>query len=378
MERIIKYIVIYFLLISFISCNKNETEVTVSLEANQTELLRLGEPVQLISLQNTKNSQLEYIEKVAFDVENNRIFVQSDLNIFFFDANGKFITKLKKGRGPGEISNIIYFTIDRRRKLIYATQDQANIFCIIDYNGNLVKKHQLVNYYCQAIYPIDNENVFLLNNTVNSNNPWFVGVYNLEKEMITQSYIPANESKYPLLIYPMVSNFMKYKDHLYFVNANIFGMFEFKKNVFNKLISYELGDREAPKDFSDKFEQRRRSNSFEAESKRLGYIPNLINTFFFKEYNFVIIGDKLNSCYAIDAKSHYKIYLSKTIASYFNLPDVKSLKNPVEIEEDYLTFGCQPLDFYKPEEFGETKQLTFGDETIEVNYDSNPFLIIVK
>jgi hypothetical protein len=360
-----------------VNCTKKSNDVVV-LEPTINLKLHLGKTTQLISLERTDESQLETIKKAATDLSSDRIFVLSDFNLFVFDANGKFITKLKKGRGPGEVSKILYFAIDKEKKLIYATQDRANIITIIGYDGEVKKNHTIVDYYCQSIEPIDENNVFLLNNTASKTDPFFIGKCNLQEEIVGQRFISAEESNYPLLTFPMVSNFTRSDGRLFFAHANIFGLYEYKKNQFHKIVTYELGERQVPKRFSERYEKNRRMGIFLDETIRNGYVPNLLSTFYFKEYNLVIIGDENNSCYAINKNKPKDVYLNGAITEYFNLPNVESLKNPVEIDEDYLTFGCEPLDFFKIDEVNENKQIKIEGHTIEVSYESNPFLVIVK
>jgi hypothetical protein len=361
----------------FGGCSNNSRNI-VKLESTEVTKLNLGNPIRIVILERTAESQLESIKKTAIDLPNNRIFVLSDFNLFIFDTDGKFLTKLKKGKGPGEISKIIYFSVDRDQKLIYATQDRANVICTIDYNGNIKRTHTLFDYHCQAIEPLDNLNVLLVNNTVSNTDPYFIGNCNLEKDTITKRYISANNSEYPLLAYAMVSNFTKSNGRLYFANANIFGLFEYKDNNFKKILSYDLGNRKVPKSFSEQFEPKRRMGVFQDEAKRRGFVPKLISSFFFKGYNLVILEDENNSCYAIKSNDYQTVYLNGSIADYFNLPNVESLKNIVEVNQDYLTFSCEPLDFYDINEVNKTKNLNIGNFNIDFNYDSNPFLIVVE
>ena len=378
MLKIFMYFLFVTIFIFLIESCAEKSQNIVKLEPTENENLCLGKPTQLISLERTNESQLETIKKAAIDLQNNRIFVLSDFNLFIFDANGKFITKLKKGRGPGEISKIIYFAIDKKQKLIYATQDRANIICIIDYNGVIKQTHTLFNFYCQSIVPLDSKNVFLLNNTASKTEPFFIGKCNLEKDTIIQRLIAADESNYPLLTFSMVSNFTKSNNRLFFAHASIFGLYEYKDDKFQKILTYDLGARQVPKRFSEQFEPKRKMGVFLDEAKRKGYVPKLLSSFFFKGYNLVVIEDDNNSCYAIKRNNHQTVYLNGSIAEYFNLPNVQSLRNLVEIDQDYLTFGCEPLDFFEIDEVNIKKQLEIGKFTIEISYDSNPFLIVVE
>lgn len=260
---------------------------------------------------------------------------------------------------------------------MHAAQDLGNLITLIDYNGSIVKNYRLINYYFQAVEKIDEHNVLLLNNTASKTDPWFIGKYNLDKEFITQRFIPSEQSKYPLLSFTMNNNFMSFENRLFFAYSSIFGIYEYKENKFQKILSYDLGEREVPKNFQKEFEKGRRMAVFRDEAKRNGYVPYLKSTFFFKNYNLVILDDNKFSCYAI-SDNLKNVYLNGTIPEYFDLPNVRSLRNPVEVDSAFITFSCEPLDFFEANEVDADKQIQIGEHTIKLNYNSNPFLVIVK
>jgi hypothetical protein len=381
MLKIIQYLILVTLCIILLeSCNRNsdnETEKIVKLIPTKAQKLKLGTVSQLVQLENTENSLLQSIEKTIVDLPNDRIFVLSDLNIYFFTAKGKFITKLKIGRGPGEISRIVSFSVDKKEKFIYATQVIANRICKIDYNGVIVDSYDILNFHCMAIQHLYEDNVFLLNNTASKTNPFFIGRCNLNEKIVGQSFIPSNESNYPLLSYSMVSNFTKVNDRLYFAYSSIFGLYEYKGDQFKKIISYDLGEKEVPNNFHKRFEKGRKMGIFRDESKRIGYVPYLKSSFFFKGYNLVIIDDEEYNCFAI-SNNFEDVFLNGSINEYFNLPRIKSLKIPVEIDQHYITFSCAPLDFFDSNEIYQSKKIEVGGYVLDVNYDSNPFLIIIE
>jgi len=381
MSKIIRHILLgIFVMVLLGNCSRKiikESVNVVKLAPTETQKLELGQVLHLIQLESTENSLLQAIIKTTVDLPNDRIFVLSDFNIYIFSAKGKYITKLKKGRGPDEISRIISFSVDKTEKIIYATQDIANRICKIDYNGVIIDSYNLLNYHCMAIQHIYDNSVLLLNNTASKTDPYFIGRCNLDEKIIDQRYISSEESKYPLLSYSLFSNFTSTKDRLFFAYSSIFGLFEYKENQFQKIIIYDLAEREVPNNFHKRFEKGRRMSIFRDEAKRSGYVPYLKGSFFFKDYNLVIIDDDDYSCYAI-SNNLKRVFLNGSINEYFNLPDVKSLKVPVEVGPDYITFSCAPLDFFEAGEVDQSKKIEIGDYVIDVDYDSNPFLLIIK
>ena len=381
MKKIIRHALLgFFIIILLDNCSRksmNEAETIVKLTPTEIQNLELGKVNHLIQLENTENSLLQSIDKTIVDLQNDRIFVLSHLNIYIFSAKGKYITKLKIGRGPGEISGVISISVDKKEKVIYATQIIANKISKIDYNGVILDSYDLFNYHCMAIQHIGDNNVFLLNNTASKTDPYFIGRCNLNEKIVDQRYISSEESKYPLLSYSMVSNFTTVNGRLFFAYSSIFSLYEYKENQFKKIINYDLGEREVPDNFHKRFEKGRKMGIFRDEAKRSGYVPYLKASFFFKDFNLVIIDDEDYNCYAVGNKFN-DVFLNGSINEYFDLPNIKSLKIPVEIEQEYITFCCAPLDFFNANEINQSKKIEIGEYVVDVNYDSNPFLLIVE
>lgn len=126
-RKIILFLVTGILFLNLLkSCSgRIDIDNKVRLKPTSNEKLNLGKVFKIIQLENTEESTLETIRKTAIDLKNNRIFVLSDFNIYIFDAKGKYITKLKKGRGPGEISRIISFSLNKEKKIIYAAANSG-------------------------------------------------------------------------------------------------------------------------------------------------------------------------------------------------------------------------------------------------------------
>jgi len=103
-----------------------------------------------------------------------------------------------------------------------------------------------------------------------------------------------------------------------------------------------------------------------------------MNSFYFSNHYLVTLYDEKYSCYAIDEKNKNKIYMNGPLPVYFNLPDVKSLRLPRGMQDNFLVFSCTPLDFFELNPVEETKEIEIDGRKINVKYDANPFLIIVK
>jgi hypothetical protein len=361
-----------------VSCNNPSGQLDIiPLEPTQNEKLDLGKPTQIIKLETTPESQLGYVNKTAFDTENNRIFVLSDFAVFIFDNNGKFISKLKKGKGPGEISMIISFSLNKQRQLFYAL-DNSNRICVFDYSGKMQNDYQLDGFYGKDIQVIDDNNVFLLSIKVYEQEPYFAGIYNFEKKQITQRFIPREESPYPELMMIVNNSFTSINKRQFLSTTNIFSLFEFKEGDFQKIISYDLGKRKVPESLIQKTMESGRRSRFGEEAQKNNYVPYLLNSFYYKGHFGVIIDDEERSCYAISEKNRNKVYLRGPVSSYFNLPNVYSFCLPKEINQDYLVFAGNPTDFFDENSTSEKTTIEMGNQKLEIELGENPFLVVVE
>ncbi|MCG6188043.1 6-bladed beta-propeller [Maribellus maritimus] len=358
------------------SCNSSEQNNVVSLEPTHKEKLNLGKPIQIIKLETSAESQLGFIMKTAIDGVNNRIFVLADFNIFIFDTNGKFISKLKKGRGPGEISMIISFSLNKQNQSVYVL-DNSDRICVFDYNGDIKSDYRLGEFYGKNIQVIDDDNVFLVSISVYDKEPYFVGIYNFEKKEITQRFIHRDDSPYPKIAKIINNAFTITEGKYFFSTTNIFALYEFKDSVFYKVISYDLGNRKIPESIIQNTTEKGKSY-FDKEILNDNLVPYLINSFCYKNFYLAIIEDSKRSCYVISKKDKGKVFQNGPITSYFNLPDIRSFSLPVEISEDYLVFAASPTDFFDENSTADQTNIQLGNQKLEIGLEENPFLVVVK
>ncbi|MCG6188045.1 6-bladed beta-propeller [Maribellus maritimus] len=128
----------------FVGCTENEQSNIVTLEPTESEKLESGKPTQIIKLETSAESNLGVVTKVLTDFDAHRIFVLSDDNVSIFDSEGKFITKLKKGRGPGELTMVVSISLAIEEELFYVLDNNNRVY-IFDYDGNLIDRQNLKN-----------------------------------------------------------------------------------------------------------------------------------------------------------------------------------------------------------------------------------------
>lgn len=369
------FVVIVFSL--FLGCT-SEYNTLVRLEATGSKTINLGKTYKIIQLDTSKSCFLEYINKAFIDFNNNRIFILSDWNLYFFDTNGKYLNQLKIGRGPGEITMATNFSVLQEHKKVFVLNNSNRIFTF-NYDGEYIDDFDINNFYSLDLQVLDEENILLNCNSVSiSGYDFFVGLYNLKENKVIKQFIHKDNSPYPINVFITQHNFKIYEGKIYFSASNIFGLFEFKDDDFERIIDYDLGHRAVPASFASQFQGPGKRQIFQDEAKRNNYVPFISHSFPFKNYYMVIIDDKNRSCYAIDRKNFSKVYLNGQLSDYFDLPKIRSLRRPAAIQDGFIVFAAQPLDFFGPDPVEKSKTIEIAGKTLQINYDDNPFLVLVE
>ncbi len=324
MKNNIKNLIFMFIVTMLLWACAKEKANTIKLDANQDNKLKLSHSTRIIQLETNPESLLHFIFKISIDKLNDRIFVLSNFNIYMFDMNGKYFNKLKIGKGPGEITRIVAFTIDTHTKRIYAI-DNSTTLCLFDYNGNMIDKYGINNFASTDLCVLDDDNILLLRNFVGIEEKYFVGMYNLSTREIVTKFVPAEKSPYPKNSIATGVNFSNNNGKIYLNIPNIFRLFEFLNNNLYQVFSFDLGNRTVPKSVVNKCASNSKYCNLREEAKTRNYVPFLLYGFRFKEYYFTVIDDKSMSCYAINIKNN-EIYNNGALYTYFNLPEKESLK----------------------------------------------------
>ena len=365
-----------FLLILLAACQDKTQNTKVTLESDREEKLQLGIPKRIIKLEMTSESVLGNISKVQTDFDNDRIFVLSGFNIYIFNASGKFIAKLSKGKGPEEVSMVMACSLNKKDRSLYIL-DNTNRICVIDYNGRFLRQAALKSFYAIDIQALDTESVLLLNYKTSDKEPWFVAKYNLASGEVEQKFIPITESKYPEYFMITQNSFHFSSSHKTFSASNIFNLYEYKENDFQKTIEYDLGKRTVPNNFLETMKNKRKSEFGEYASEN-GYVPYLLSSFYYKNYILAILEDENRSCYVIDAENYNSIYMNGSLSGYFGLSDLFSFTFPMEVCDDYMVFAVNPTDFFSEDAAERSTTVQFGDQTMVLSLEENPFLVIVE
>lgn len=370
----ISLIYLFFIVLISWSCSENKSG-TILLKANPNAKLNVNNTSIIVQLESTSESMLSYILKSNVDLPGDRIFILSNFNIYIFTSSGKYLSKLKLGRGPGEITQIISFSLNTTKKLIYAI-DNAIKLCVFDYDGNMINNYDIKDFSSCDLSILNDNDVILLRNYVGGEEKYFVGVYNLQTRSIVKRFIASEKSPYPKNTIIVANNFMKYKENVYFYTPNVFGIFKYKNSDFQQILSIDMGEKSVPSSLSNKYENQNHCE-LRKEAKSRHYVPFILLAVPFKDHFFIVADDDDMNCYAINMNSR-EIYNNGTLASYFNLPDKSSLKLPCGIQDNLIIFQCTPTDFFGSKSNENIMEVQIANHKVSIRQDDNPFLIIVQ
>ena len=121
-----------------LSCNSPENDIYIfdpgSLEENTITLADIADDITYIPLDN--NFPLGLIHNNFKFICNSIYFSVLDLGVLEFSRNGEFLQKIGNiGRGPGEYTNYVDFTIDNKTRTIYIPDRGVNSSIIKVYSG---------------------------------------------------------------------------------------------------------------------------------------------------------------------------------------------------------------------------------------------------
>ena len=125
-----------FVLISFLSCQKQEIgtpvqTITLDLHVDQQLLLsEIADSIEIISLEQTDESDIAHINRIIPYKDHYYIFqtiMFSNGSVLVFDKDGRFVRRIdKKGGGPGEYVDLHDMAIDSYRdELVLMTQPKG-------------------------------------------------------------------------------------------------------------------------------------------------------------------------------------------------------------------------------------------------------------
>lgn len=213
-----KIVFLLYILILVICCkdhnegNANIYTITADIDQeNRISLFDIAAKVRLIPLETNDESLIAHITKIIIDRNKIYIYDRTQNEIFLFDKNGKFLSKInQKGRGPNEYMAITDLRINPFSKQLEVLDPWGKLLTF-NLNGIYMKTLKLpkeIHAYDEFI-PINNDSIAFYS----LSEPYTLNIYSRSSSKIVhQSF----ESKKKLTINSPLSSFYRFQDTVYF------------------------------------------------------------------------------------------------------------------------------------------------------------------
>lgn len=144
----IKLISLTVTILLLISCHKEVENkhpvlsVDIS-KRDQVSVFDVFEKVELIPLETSRNSLINYISKLVWFKDHYYVFDREAMSILKFDSRGNYIGRIgRMGQGPGEYFNIAEFCIDKNQDTLFILTNLGSIYKY-SLEGDFVKNYKL-------------------------------------------------------------------------------------------------------------------------------------------------------------------------------------------------------------------------------------------
>jgi hypothetical protein len=144
-----------------------DIRIAIQHKEEDMHLTEFGENVRYIHLETKENNYLRRIQKVL--LKDNYIFVTDRKSVFQFRENGKFIRQVgKEGKGPGEHSNRISFTLNPAKNEVLIFSSGSNHLNFYDIESGEFKDSKIIGFDFYDIELISDENIACLTYELNA------------------------------------------------------------------------------------------------------------------------------------------------------------------------------------------------------------------
>lgn len=364
---------LFALLLVLSNCNTekgvgDDIETVFIIEKNKP--LTIDSEVSFVQLETSEECLLNYI--VNIEVTNNYIYVLDRNTFYVFDTVGKFIKKIKRGKGPGELTRPMNFNIDEARKEI-AIIDGARFLHIYNLDAEYKETHFLEGSFLDA-YRIDNEHFLVHTSLPSIFEEHLVSVYDIKKKEIVQKHISAKDLLIKNLTALTYNNFTKINGKVFYSAANVRGIYEYTPDQGMVLYKkFDFGKNEPGEMYVESFG--RDGGSFMKQAYEDNFI-GFIN-YYYPLTTFSLVGLKYKefNCGVINKDNSSKMYLT-TVPELFNLPTTSSFQYPKNANNNKMYFVYYNDLLVDEEE--ESAFLEIGSKKIQLQENANPILVTLN
>jgi len=200
-------------------------------------LSEIAKEVKYIKLETKDNCMISMIIKLLAD--ENYVFIASHQGtvsrLFVFTAEGKFINEIgSPGRGPGEFSTVLDFTLNKSKKEVYILDTMGKIL-LYDYSGKYLNTIKLDTRPTSLLYSQEALYLFTAWPDYYLNKGYGIQIKHLSKNREDTYLLNRQE-----IIFPKQSGIMV--DHNYFYGINSEKTISFLEAKFDTLYHIDSND----------------------------------------------------------------------------------------------------------------------------------------
>ena len=335
-----------------------------------SETLIINKDVSFVQLETKDECLLENI--VNIEVTDKFIYILDRQTFFIFSIKGEFIKKIKRGRGPGELTTAMNFSIDSERGEL-SIIEQGRFLRLYDLDNKYIESYQLEGSFGDAIR-IDDEN-FLLHTVLppKYNEDHLISVFNIKNKNITKKYIPYDNLPMRNLSILTFNNFFLHNKEIFYFAANDRTIYQYLKESMKPLYKIDFKNLDPPESYINKFEK---AGAFMKQAYEDNYIGFINYCYHFNKFDLVGFKYKEDNCGVIFKSDPTKIYFSP-ISKLFNLPQTSSFIMPSSANANQIHFVYYNDLLFEDEANIKNTYLEIDDKKIQVQENANPIIVTI-
>ncbi|MBI9032923.1 MAG: 6-bladed beta-propeller [Bacteroidales bacterium] len=335
---------------------------------NLTGDVNIETDVSFIKLDNAKECLLGYV--MNLDVIDSNLYILDENTLYLFNIQGEFVKKIKRGKGPGELTNAMNFSIDKTRKQITVIE-QGNTLHLYKLDLEHIESYHLEGSFTDAVR-VDENNFLLHSAYPGKYEDHMLSMFDINNKRITKKCIP-NKS-FPLREFSLLTynNFQSYNDQLYWYSANSRRIYKYFAEDFVGCCMIDFEDKEPTVSYISKFSK---PMAFKKQAYEDGYIGFINYYYMFSKFKLIGLKYKEYGCGIAFNDKPEDIYLG-TIADLFGLPKTSSFRSPTNVVNNDLYFVYYNDILLESNET--TLPLVIGEKKISLEENSNPTVVVVS
>jgi hypothetical protein len=367
--------VLFGLLIILYGCNNQKSplegdqRIEVISKKTHIENLKVNSDISFVQIETLEECLIGYI--INIEVTKDFIYILDRKSFFVFTNDGKFIKKTKRGRGPGELTRALNFSVDVGRNEIYIIE-MGNLLHVYNLFAEYKETFKLDGSFIDALR-VDDENFLLYTALPSKYVDFLISKYNISTRMITDKYIPYKDLPMNKLSIMTYNNFFVNNNEIVFSSCNSRKIYKYTGDTMLAYYTIDFKDLEPPASYFNRFEEVRDFRKMALEDNYVGFI---YYSYDFGKFLLIGFQHKDYNC-GIKFRDENTLIMS-TISDLFDLPKTSSFQRPYSASRNQIHFVYLNDILLNDNLQKEEMVLEIHDKTIPVIENNNPIIVTLK